>query len=279
MLTTRGAMFQVGGGEAFGVRGRGCAPRSACSASHRSLSFYPSTLPLLLTPALGQDSGRSDPASARPPRPFPVPVVTLSPPADMLAWLHASLASEQEFLVSLFGDDSQHQQQNGSGSGGGGAAAAAAAAAEMGVGGAADGGAPTIAQLLDAVFESVCRPVKVGKEWALPPALAHHSHSSHTQFTHTHDTPSQTHTHTHTHAHCSLTHTAPSHRPLSRCPEQVRIEQVLMSSPPPLLCFRLTQLLAFYLATVESLLGGGQPAGRCAWAALVRAAAVCSVLH
>lgn len=117
--------------------------------------------------------------------------------SDMLAWLHASLASEQEFLVSLFGDDSQHQQQNGSGSGGGGAAAAAAAAAEMGVGGAADGGAPTIAQLLDAVFESVCRPVKV------------------------------------------------------------RIEQVLMSSPPPLLCFRLTQLLAFYLATVESLLGAG----------------------
>lgn len=43
---------------------------------------------------------------------------------------------------------------------------------------------------------------------------------------------------------------------------QVRIEQVLMSSPPPLLCFRLSQLLAFYLATVEALLGpGSQLAG------------------
>lgn len=46
---------------------------------------------------------------------------------------------------------------------------------------------------------------------------------------------------------------------------QVRIEQVLMSSPPPLLCFRLAQLLAFYLETVEPLLGAGsQLAGR-AW--------------
>ena len=30
-----------------------------------------------------------------------------------------------------------------------------------------------------------------------------------------------------------------------------------MSSPPPLLCFRLSQLLAFYLSTVEGLLGAG----------------------
>jgi hypothetical protein len=37
----------------------------------------------------------------------------------------------------------------------------------------------------------------------------------------------------------------------------VRIEQVLMSSPSPLLCFRLSQLLAFYLSTVEGLLGAG----------------------
>lgn len=36
---------------------------------------------------------------------------------------------------------------------------------------------------------------------------------------------------------------------------QVRIEQVLLSSPPPLLCFRLSQLLSFYLTTVEPLLG------------------------
>lgn len=30
-----------------------------------------------------------------------------------------------------------------------------------------------------------------------------------------------------------------------------------MSSPTPLLCFRLSQLLAFYLGTVEGLLGAG----------------------
>ena len=30
-----------------------------------------------------------------------------------------------------------------------------------------------------------------------------------------------------------------------------------MSSPPPLLCFRLAQLLAFYLGTVEGVLGAG----------------------
>ncbi len=36
---------------------------------------------------------------------------------------------------------------------------------------------------------------------------------------------------------------------------QVRIEQVLLSSPPPLLAFRLGQLLGFYLATVQALLG------------------------
>ena len=37
----------------------------------------------------------------------------------------------------------------------------------------------------------------------------------------------------------------------------MRIEQVLLSSPPPMLCFRLAQLLAFYLHTVERMLGGG----------------------
>lgn len=45
-------------------------------------------------------------------------------------------------------------------------------------------------------------------------------------------------------------------RPPTHPRVQVRIEQVLMSSPPPLLCFRLSQLLAFYLSTVERLLGG-----------------------
>ncbi|KAI3423947.1 hypothetical protein D9Q98_009781 [Chlorella vulgaris] len=126
--------------------------------------------------------------------------------SDMLAWLHSSLASEQEFLVSLFGEDrnqqQQQQQQQAQRSGSGGqappsSAAAPAAAVEPGVPSSGGEGAPTIAQLLDQVFESVCRPLKV------------------------------------------------------------RIEQVLMSSPSPLLCFRLSQLLAFYLSTVEGLLGAG----------------------
>ncbi|PRW32513.1 Conserved oligomeric Golgi complex subunit 6 isoform A [Chlorella sorokiniana] len=126
--------------------------------------------------------------------------------SDMLAWLHASLASEQEFLVSLFGDDSQQEalERQGSAAGPAGPAAAAAAAQQAaegssaaGAAGAASDGAPTIPQLLDSVFESICRPLRV------------------------------------------------------------RIEQVLMSSPPPLLCFRLAQLLAFYLGTVEGLLGAG----------------------
>lgn len=46
-----------------------------------------------------------------------------------------------------------------------------------------------------------------------------------------------------------------------------------MSSPPPLLCFRLSQLLAFYLGTVEGLLGAGsQLAG-----ALAACCAVCGL--
>jgi hypothetical protein len=38
-------------------------------------------------------------------------------------------------------------------------------------------------------------------------------------------------------------------------PMQVRIEQVLMSTPPPLVCFRLAQLLTFYGQTMDQLLG------------------------
>ena len=36
---------------------------------------------------------------------------------------------------------------------------------------------------------------------------------------------------------------------------QVRIEQVLLGSPPLLLCFTVSQLLAFYGTTVDRLLG------------------------
>jgi hypothetical protein len=93
----------------------------------------------------------------------------------MLAWLHSSLASEQEFLVSLFGEDrnqQQQQQQQAQRSGSGGlappsSAAAAAAASEPGVPSSGGEGAPTIAQLLDQVFESVCRPLKVSRDRAM----------------------------------------------------------------------------------------------------------------
>lgn len=78
----------------------------------------------------------------------------------MLAWVHASLASEQEFLVSLFGDDGQQAALERQGS----ASTAGAAAQQQAEGGGAAGapdGAPTIPQLLDSVFESICRPLRV----------------------------------------------------------------------------------------------------------------------
>lgn len=57
---------------------------------------------------------------------------------DMLAWVHQSLASERELFVGLFGDDSR-------------TASDAAAAPDM----------PRTSILLDRVFDSICRPVKV----------------------------------------------------------------------------------------------------------------------
>ncbi len=42
-------------------------------------------------------------------------------------------------------------------------------------------------------------------------------------------------------------------------PLRVRIEQVIISSPPPLLSFRLAQLVAFYLHTVDGMLGVASP--------------------
>ena len=80
----------------------------------------------------------------------------------MLAWVHTSLASEREFLLSLFGEDADSAQQQDKGSASTAAAAAAAAAAAGDAAAGADGAAPTIAQLLDSVFESICRPLKVG---------------------------------------------------------------------------------------------------------------------
>ena len=177
--------------------------------------------------------------------------------ADMLAWVHTSLASEREFLLSLFGEDAdsaQQQQQDRGSASMAAAAAAAAAAGDAAMG--ADGAAPTIEQLLDSVFESICRPLKVGSQQrpqGLPASCFTLGHCmQHMQTELCLPAPSLP-----LSPPCCL----PNPVPLA----QVRIEQVLMSSPPPLLCFRLSQLLTFYLATVEGLLGAGsQLAG--AWA-------------
>ena len=64
---------------------------------------------------------------------------------DMLAWVHQSLASERELLMSLFGDD------------GGSSPPPGADAADM----------PHTAELLDRVFESICKPLQVPRK---PPA-------------------------------------------------------------------------------------------------------------
>ncbi len=57
----------------------------------------------------------------------------------MLAWVHQALASERELLLSLFGEPD------------------ADATTDIGSGG---GDMPSIARLLDRVFESICKPLK-----------------------------------------------------------------------------------------------------------------------
>jgi conserved oligomeric Golgi complex subunit 6 len=99
--------------------------------------------------------------------------------SDMLAWVHTSLASERDLFTALFG--SAHAFERGETD----TADDREATAEV----------PLIPRMLDTVFESVCKPLRV------------------------------------------------------------RLEQVLLTSPPPLLSFRLSQLLLFYLNTVDALLG------------------------
>lgn len=53
-----------------------------------------------------------------------------------MAWVHQSLASEREFLVQLFGEDPP---------------AAVAGASQL----------PTTQELLDRIFESICKPLQV----------------------------------------------------------------------------------------------------------------------
>eukprot|EP00798_Chlamydomonas_sp_ICE-L_P018575 gene18575-25084_t len=96
---------------------------------------------------------------------------------DMMAWVHQSLAGEREFVVALFGDDDRSTSN----------------------GGASDddltNDGMSASGLLDRVFESICRPLRV------------------------------------------------------------RIEQVLMTAPPLLLCFQLSQLHAFYYGLVTRIIG------------------------
>ncbi|CAL8463754.1 g3288 [Coccomyxa elongata] len=112
--------------------------------------------------------------------------------SDMLAWVHQALASERELLVSLFGADDgvasavPDQARSGSGRLPEVASPRAAGGSEP----------PKTSALLDQVFESICRPLKV------------------------------------------------------------RIEGMLMATPPLLLCFQISQLLAFYARTVSRLIAG-----------------------
>lgn len=94
---------------------------------------------------------------------------------DMLAWVHQALAGEKEFAVALFGSDE--------------------AASALGSGRSSKEDVMNSSMLLDRIFDSICRPLKV------------------------------------------------------------RIEQVLMSNPPLLLCFQLAQLHSFYLGLVERVIG------------------------
>uniref|UniRef100_A0A383VY11 Conserved oligomeric Golgi complex subunit 6 n=1 Tax=Tetradesmus obliquus TaxID=3088 RepID=A0A383VY11_TETOB len=116
--------------------------------------------------------------------------------ADMLAWVHQALCGEREFIVALFGEGGQQQQQR-EGSSGGSDLQPAAAAGTLQQGAAAAGDGMGSAALLDRIFESVCRPLKV------------------------------------------------------------RVEQVLMMSPPLLLCYQLGQLAGFYQRLLADILGPG----------------------
>lgn len=72
----------------------------------------------------------------------------------MLAWVHQSLASERELLISLFGEDGLDRE------GSGGAAGGQSFSGEP-------GDMPNTAVLLDKVFESICRPLKASSRLSL----------------------------------------------------------------------------------------------------------------
>ncbi|PNW74161.1 hypothetical protein CHLRE_13g587750v5 [Chlamydomonas reinhardtii] len=98
---------------------------------------------------------------------------------DMLAWVHQALASEREFVVALFGEEASSPE----------------AASEQMADTLSGSDALHTPALLDRIFDSICRPLKL------------------------------------------------------------RVEQVLMTSPPTLLAFSLGQLLSFYTGLVARILG------------------------
>lgn len=73
---------------------------------------------------------------------------------DMLAWVHQSLASERELLIGLFGDDSSQPLKN-------------ETSGNSRISISSDAGPARdilkTSALLDRVFDSICRPVKVGQ--------------------------------------------------------------------------------------------------------------------
>lgn len=74
---------------------------------------------------------------------------------DMLAWVHQSLASERDLFVALFGTEGASAEAAGQGT---------SRLSDVGEIEPEDGeGIPDTAALLDRVFESVCRPLKVGR--------------------------------------------------------------------------------------------------------------------
>ena len=165
----------------------------------------------------------------------------------MLAWVHQALASERELLLSLFGEPD---------------------ADAMGDTGGASGDMPSIARLLDRVFESICKPLKVRSRLADPAAccVTLMGHSCSYCLTHAQ-------VHYSTHRFIKPICTSPCKTKIGMCSmsatcvaivlsitlatgctavrSQVRIEQVLISGPPLLLSFKLGQLLAFYRDTIE----------------------------
>lgn len=164
---------------------------------------------------------------------------------DMLAWVHQSLAGEREFVVALFGDDKAEERED---------SADTSAGDELGRHTACKP-APHVfschspaSPLSNIVFVMVltiacslrCSPSEHAVLWCHLWALASVDGGD-------------------LGAPDSLSTSALLDRIFeSICrPLKVRIEQVLMTSPPLLLCFQLAQLHSFYLGLIGRAVGPG----------------------